>query len=126
MKHKLYIIALLSLLSLTVHAATNTQAQEWKSTSPMRMSGSAYSPQVTEVGAACAASAAASTEATSPNKAPGGPRKDKILGPDSDYGHESPIGDAVLPLMLMAAAFAAVVAVRRKRTAKTNRAETLQ
>ena len=126
MKHKLYIIALLSLMSFAAYAATSTQAQEWKSTAPMKMSGSAYSPQVTEVGAACAASAAASTEASSPNKAPGGPRKDKILGPDSDYGHESPIGDAVLPLLLMAAAFAAVVAVRRKRTAKTNRAETLQ
>lgn len=119
MKHKLYIIALLSLMSFAAYAASNTQAQEWKSTAPMRMSGSAYSPQVTEVGAACAASAAASTEASSPNKAPGGPRKDKILGPDSDYGHESPIGDAVLPLLLMAAAFAAVVAIRRKRpTAK--------
>ena len=118
MKTRVYIIALLSLLSIAAHAVTYNPALEWKSTSPMMMSGSALSPQVTEVGAEYAASVATTTETYSPNKAPSGPRREKILGPDSDYGHESPIGDAVLPLALMAVVFGGAIALRRKQKAK--------
>ena len=118
MRHKLYIIALLSLLSIAAHAVTYNPALEWKTTSPMMMSGSAYTSQVTEVGAEYAASAATTTETYSPNKAPSGPRREKILGPQDDPANQFPIGDAVLPLMLMAVAFAAIVAIRRKQKAK--------
>lgn len=120
MKTRVYIIALLSLLSIAAHAVTYNPAQEWKSTSPMMMSGSALSPQVTEVGAEYAASVATTTETYSPNKAPSGPRREKILGPQDDPANQFPIGDAVLPLTLMAVAFAAVVALRRKQKAKQN------
>ena len=62
MKTRVYIIALLSLLSIAAHAVTYNPALEWKSTSPMMMSGSALSPQVTEVGAEYAASLKLSAE----------------------------------------------------------------
>ncbi|MBR2166797.1 MAG: hypothetical protein IJ920_00440 [Paludibacteraceae bacterium] len=118
MKTRVYIIAILSMLSIAGYAVTYTPAQEWKSTSPMMMSGSAYTSQVTEVGAEYAASAATTTETYSPNKAPSGPRREKILGPQDDPANQFPIGDAVLPLTLMAVAFAGVIALRRKRKAK--------
>ncbi len=41
-------------------------------------------------------------------------RKGKITGPDINPGQESPIGDALLPLMVLAAGFAGVMAWRRK------------
>lgn len=88
--------------------------QDWQSTSVMQGSGSTYSPQVTEVGATSVASEATTTESYSPAKAPSGPRKTLINGPESGKG-PSPIGDAVLPLMLMALAFGAYVAIRKRR-----------
>ena len=118
MRHRLYIIALLSLLSIAAHAVTYNPALEWKSTSPMMMSGSALSPQVTEVGAEYAASVATTTETYSPNKAPNGPRRGKILGPEDDPANQFPIGDAVLPLMLMSVVFGGAIALRRKQKAK--------
>ena len=88
--------------------------QDWQSTSVMQGSGSTYSPQVTEVGATSVVSEATTTESYSPAKAPSGPRKTLINGPESDKG-PSPIGDAVLPMMLMAMLFAGVVYTRRKK-----------
>ena len=88
--------------------------QDWQSTSVMQGSGSTYSPQVTEVGATSVASEATTTESYSPAKAPSGPRRTLINGPESGQGG-SPIGDAVLPLMLMALAFGAYVTIRKRR-----------
>ena len=88
--------------------------QDWKSTSTMTGSGSAYMPEVTAVGSA-EASEMATTTAGSPAKAPGGPRRGLIGGPEDPLG-PSPIGDAVLPLMLMAFAFGGVVYLRRRQT----------
>lgn len=98
--------------------------QDWQSTSVMQGSGSTYSPQVTEVGATSVVSEATTTESYSPAKAPGGPRRTSISN-DEDEGWTprtdtegtdlSPIGDAVLPLMLMAVAFCGVVYFRRRR-----------
>ena len=99
--------------------ALPTMAQDWQSTSAMQGSGSTYSPQVTSVGATDANSfATTTTESYSPAKAPSGPRKGFIdpsnPGPQSN---EDPIGDAVLPMMLMALAFGGVMYFRRKRSA---------
>lgn len=88
--------------------------QDWQSTSVMQGSGSTYSPQVTEVGATSVASEATTTESYSPAKAPSGPRRTLVNGPESGQG-PSPLGDAVLPLMLMAMLFAGVVYTRRKK-----------
>ena len=88
--------------------------QDWQSTSVMQGSGSTYSPQVTEVGATSVASEATTTESYSPAKAPSGRRKTLINGPESDQG-PSPVGDAVLPLMLMALAFGGYIAIKRRK-----------
>ena len=116
MKTRVYIIALLSLLSIAAHAVTYTPAQEWKSTSSMMMSGSALSPQVTEVGAEYAASVATTTETYSPNNAPG--RRFFPKPGETGQSEDFPIGDAVLPLALMAVVFGGAIALRRKQKAK--------
>ena len=89
--------------------------QDWQSTSVMQGSGSTYSPQVTEVGATSVASEATTTESYSPAKAPSGPRREFGKPTEELQSDESPIGDAVLPLMLMALAFGAYVAIRKRR-----------
>lgn len=73
-------------------------------------------PEVTSVGSAEASEMATTTTAGSPAKAPGGPRRGKIDGADDKPSDQSPIGDAVLPLMLMAFAFGGVVYLRRRQT----------
>ena len=50
----------------------------------------------------------------SPNKAPGGPRRDKITGPDTPPANEYPVGEPWI-LLLFAAAFAGVVAIRKTK-----------
>lgn len=75
-------------------------AQEWQ-TASLPGSGSNYAPQVTAVGATAAPSEATTTTASySPDK-PGSIRKSLIGGAEDPLG-PSPIGDAVVPLMLMA------------------------
>lgn len=104
--------------------ALPTMAQDWQSTSSMQGSGSAYSAQVTAVGAAEVTDMATTTNGSSgPNR-----RKGKKEDPDPFGGGTitdtpnpnepgTPIGDAVLPLVLMSLAFGAVVAVRRRKAA---------
>lgn len=92
-------------------------AQEWQSTSTMQGSGSAYSSQVTAVGAT-GVNSLAGTAASAPANAPTGPRRvGSTELSDPNRSNESPIGDAVLPLMLMALAFGGVVAFRQRKTA---------
>jgi hypothetical protein len=93
--------------------ALPTMAQDWQSTSTLQGTGSNYAPQVTAVGATDANSFATTTESYSPAKAPSGPRKTLINGPESGQG-PSPVGDAVLPLLLMAMAFAGVIYFRKR------------
>ena len=97
---------------------TMAQQQEWKSTSAMQTSGSNYAPQVNAVGATSVNEMATTTASYSPN----GPRRAKM--DDDDWGTNphvgegdegSPIGDAVLPLALMAMLFAGVVYTRRRK-----------
>ena len=101
---------------------TMAQQQEWKSTSTMQGTGSSYVPQISAVGATTVSEMATTTETYSPAKAPGGPRR--IGENDDDWGTNphvgegdegSPIGDAVLPLMLMAIAFGGHIAIRRRK-----------
>ena len=93
---------------------TMAQQQEWQSTSSLKTSGSTYSPQVTAVGAEAPA-------AQSPvGVAPSGPMKTLPSTPNTEGQQDNtPIGDAVLPLTLMALAYALVVYFRkRKQTLK--------
>jgi len=101
--------------------------QEWKTTT-MQGSGSAYSSQVTVVGAATATQQATTTYSTLPG---GGPRRGYDANgnwtPDSeDFGggaetggaqNEFPIGDAVLPLLLMAVLYGGWCLMRRRSKA---------
>ena len=113
MKKLVMIIMAVALIALP----TMAQEDPWQSTSSMQGSGSAYSSQVTAVGATDINSLATTTENYSPAKAPGGPKKD-FGKPGEEFQSEGfPIGDAVLPMLLCAAVFCGVIAFRRKRSA---------
>ena len=113
MKKFMMIIMAVALMALP----TMAQQPDWKSTSTMQGTGSAYAPQVMEVGATTVPTIATTTESYSPNKAPSGPRRVFDHGGETGKSDEFPIGDAVLPLMLMAMLFAGVVYTRRKKQA---------
>lgn len=90
--------------------------QDWQSTSVMQGSGSTYSPQVTAVGATSATSEATTSDSHSSANAPSGPRRVIITpGNPGNQSGESPVGDAVLPLLLMAMTFAGVIYFRKRK-----------
>lgn len=100
-----------------------TMAQDWQSTSTMQGTGSSYSPQVTAVGATGVTDMATTTESYSPAKAPGsGPKKVGGLPgkPDKEDGDEGnqPLGDAVLPLMLLLGVYCSILVIRRNKHVK--------
>ena len=96
---------------------TAQNAQEWQSTSTMQGSGSAYSSQVTAVGATGVAVLGASSSA--PANAPSRPHREQASGRNAGEAttgsNQSPIGDAVLPLLLMAAGFGLYTTLRRRK-----------
>lgn len=108
MKAKIVMILMaVALYALPTMAQNN---MDFRSTSTMRGSGTYVAP-VTAVGATSAAST------YSPAQAPTGPRR-AFDNPGEVGQGGSPIGDAVLPLAVMAVAFAGVVYYRhRKRSA---------
>ena len=98
--------------------ALPAMAQEWQSTSTMQGTGSNYAPQVTAVGATeVSGMATTTTESYSPAKAPSGPRRAGEFSTATEYGQgPSPLGDALIPLMLCACAYLIVrVFLKRKR-----------
>jgi hypothetical protein len=108
------------LIMVVALMALPAMAQEWQSTSAMQGSGSAYSAQVTAVGATEVLSEAKTTDSYSPAKAPTGRRK--LPGGTNEPGQsgDSPIGDAVLPLLLLACAYLGMrVFLKRKRALKS-------
>lgn len=95
------------------------QAHEWQSTSTMQMSGSNYSAQVGAIGATTVSEMATTTNST-PAKIGG---RQKSIGTNQDGGEgseDSPIGDALIPLLLCALAFCGVIAFRRRGKAMTD------
>lgn len=122
MKNRIMMILVVgALMACLLPLALNAQtAQEWQSTSTMQGSGSAYSSQVTTVGAASVGNMATTTY--SPSSAPSRPRRESAYDPfatNQDGGEtgdpNAPIGDAVLPLLLMAAGFGLYTALRRRK-----------
>lgn len=119
MKKIVMIIMAVALVALP----TMAQQQEWQSTSAMQTSGSNYVPRVNEVGAEYVNPLAKTTsEKYSPANPPSGPYREQAVGDcgrdpgeASEGSDQSPIGDAMLPLMLMAMLFAGVVYTRRKK-----------
>jgi len=122
MKKFMMILMAVALIALP----TMAQQQEWQSTSAMQTSGSNYTPQINAIGAEGAYQMATTT--TTDTYSPGRAHRAKKDGEGSSdpWGHnedggegseDSPIGDAMLPLMLCALAFGGVVAFRRRREA---------
>ena len=97
--------------------------QEWQSTSSMQTSGSAYSSQVTSVGATAAPSEATTTGASYAPGRPGSIRRytyDDDWGTNQDWGEGnegSPIGEPWV-LAIFAAVFAGVIALRKRQAEK--------
>ena len=101
---------------LLVSMPTMAQQEQWQSTSAMQSSGSAYSPQVTAVGATAAPSEATTTTTNYAPGRPGQPRRSLDDTPEvGPIGNDSPIGEPWV-LAIFAAAFAAVIAIRQRRT----------
>ena len=98
-------------------AQSFSTTEPFRSTSAMQTSGSVYSanPVLNENGTAYNPSEAAMSAHIQ-----NGPRK--VIGTNQDGGptndESSPIGDAVLPLMLMAIAFCGYIALRRRKALK--------
>ena len=110
---KNYILVIMA--AVLVALPTMAQQQEWQSTSTMQTSGSSLAPQVTAVGAT---SVGDMNTTNSSAKAPGRLRKSFDNTTNPGFGNpSSPIGDAMVPLLLMSVVFGGVIAVRRKRNA---------
>lgn len=118
MKKILSIIMLVAQVALPTMAQNfeaQQQQQEWQ-TSTMQTSGSAYSSQVTSVGATSVHSEATTTANHAPGR-PGNVRMGLPGTPTNDPNDPGnvPLGDPVWPLMLMAMLFVGVVYIRRKK-----------
>lgn len=108
------------IMAVALVALPTMAQQEWQSTSAMQGSGSAYGAQVTAVGATEVVSEATTTETYSPsNNRPH--RANKFdTGADGNQSSDSPIGDALMPLMLMALAFGGYIAIKRRKLTANN------
>ena len=114
---------LFMLIMVVALVALPAMAQDWQSTSTMQGSGSAYSSQVTAVGAVTVTDMATTTSSSS------GPRRAKKGDDDDPWGtntdpgitndDSTPVGDAVLPLLLLACAYLGMrVFLNRKHALK--------
>ena len=121
MKNRMMILAVGMLMVCLLPLTSNAQPkqQDWQSTSTMQMSGSAYTSQVKEVGATTVVDAPISAVSSNP-KAGRGIRmtdygENEEINKEDNQDPQFPLGDAVLPLMLMALAYCGIVFFRRKR-----------
>ena len=121
MKKLVMIIMAVALIALP------TMAQDWQSTSTMQGTGSSYTPQVTAVGAVSATEMATTTESYSPGRRRAYDANGNWVPDSEDFGggaetgesNQFPIGDAVLPLMLLACAYLGLrVFLKKKRALK--------
>lgn len=110
--------------ALIVLPAFAQNSQDWQSTSTMKGSGSSYSPQVTAVGAVGVSEMGTTTTGgNSSHKAKrsfdGGTYEGGGTNPgETGYQDDgSPLGDALLPLLLMSLSFCGYLYLRRKRSA---------
>ena len=126
-RYVLSLLGMVSILSVQAQGFAQMPTTPFRSTSTMVNSGSAYSatPMLNRDG----------TAAYSCSSPVGGPLRAKKDGNPFDNGSGgtvnigevvnpnepgTPLGDALIPLALMALAFDAVVAVRRRRSAEKN------
>ena len=115
MKTRIYIISIISMVAIAIHAQSFSPANldnSFKSHQIMKggaiYQGAVYEPFGTETPV---------EQSYNPAKAPSGPRKG--FGKPDNPGNQSeeyPIGDALCPLLLFAAMFCGIIALRRKRS----------
>ena len=105
MKKLMILVVMAAALALPAMAQSS---QDWQSTSTMRGAGSSLSSQVTAVGATSVEDMSTTTTMNQPT----GPRR---IGPTHGQDNPNPVGDAVLPLLLMAAACAGVIYLRKRK-----------
>lgn len=106
-------IVLIIMAVALIALPTMAQEDQWQSTSSMQGSGSTYSSQVTAVGATDVNSMATTTQSYSSSSQ--GPSRAKKFDTGGDAGQgPSPLGDAVLPMLLMSLAFAGVIYSRKR------------
>ena len=116
LRYLLIVMSLVSVLSVTAQSTAQLPESEMKSTSAMVSSGSSL-PQAATTGAVLAGETPYSSAAFHG----GGPRK---IGGNNSGGsgdredpYETPIGDAVWPLLALACAYCAFLIIRtRKRS----------
>ena len=115
MKQLLIVIGLMSILSLNAQNIYAMPAAQMSSTSAMVGSGSSL-PQAAISGTQTTYD---SEEGFAPSNAP---KKSTGEGRPEDWEdpYEDPIGDAVLPLLLLAAGYVVFVARKRRALKKTN------
>lgn len=117
MRYKLVMIVMAAVLTLPAMAQFEYDEPnaQFQSTSGLKTSGSIYSSSP----ALNADGTATYNELTAPSETSEGSmpkvRKGSVPVTPGDSGVQQPIGDAALPLLLFAAAFAATVAIRNRR-----------
>lgn len=118
-KQLLIAIGLISVLTISAQTITEYPAPQMHSTSTMVGSGSTL-PNAASSGFI---SADDNLNSSSNNNTPSGPRRAKEEGddtpPDPNGPMENPLGDAILPLLLLAAGYVFFIA-RRRALKKTN------
>ena len=115
---KLSLVALALAIMLPAMAQFGEDEQPhavFQSTSAMQLSGSAYSNVQTLNGDGMIYMAEQTAALSAPMNNNGPNRIRPVVSPT-----DAPIGDAVLPLLLMALAFGAGIAVRKKRAKTTH------
>ena len=89
-------------------------AQDWTSTSSLQGTGSGYTSQITPVGAGNVQPMATTTN-NAPQHKPGiRGSKEQNEDPGITDDPNSPIGDAVLPMLILALAFGSLIYYRRR------------
>ena len=120
MKTRLFIVAVLSAMTMSVLAQTFTPTRVGSGAiqSQQIMQTGAYNGTVYEPFTNVAPSEYTSGNGSySPANAPSRPRKDFDHGGETGQSEEFPIGDAMLPLLLMSVVFCGAIYLRRKRAA---------
>ena len=118
MKTRIYIITLLSVIAVAVNAQTFQPAtidNNVFQSHQILQTGSNYTGQVYEPFSSTTPSEQSAVGASSSPAKVTGPRKAFDTGGESGRSEESPIGDAMLPLMTFALLACGVIYFRRKR-----------
>ena len=123
MKTRIYIIILFCIATMTAFAQTfsakpieNTPIQSQQiMTTGTNYNGTVYEPFTTS--APSEYTEGGSTESYNPAHA-AGRRKGFDIGGETGQANEYPIGDAILPLLLMAVVFCGAIYFRRRRAAQ--------